>query len=183
MQEGLWNQSRIVKAMAAAVMLGAAISNFSPAPVFAARQQNAKGKSKRFAPAKPSRGAVPRVGVIKDYPATGLTVGCANLYFEYASRALSSPGEYVFLSRSEGDGAWMNLNGRDTRLTLLKTTIWHKSDGAARLTRYDYRAARTRVSVFIEPRESVDDYMFVMRIILLNGRSRRNVKAIGSSDC
>jgi hypothetical protein len=171
------------KIIAAVTIVGARILSFAPpANCGATQTPNAKGQTKRFAAAKPKRDSAPRVGVIKDYPATGLTVGCANLYFEYAKRARSSPVEYVFLSRSQGENAWMNLNGRDTRLILLKAIIWYKSDGQARRTRYDYSAGRTRVSVFIEPREVLEDYTLVMKIIVRNARARREVKAIGSSD-
>ena len=61
--------------------------------------------------------SLPRVGTIKDYPATGLMTGCGNLYVYPASPAAgSSPEAYVFLSRGDGGNAWMNLDGRDVRL-------------------------------------------------------------------
>jgi hypothetical protein len=129
------------------------------------------------------RDAAPRVGTIKDYPATGLMTGCANLYFEFANRTPATSDAYVFLSRSGGENAWMNLDGRDTRLTLLKTTIWHKPDESPRRSRYDYRAGAARISVLIEPRETSGDYTLGMKIILRQGRAVRIVNAVGSSDC
>lgn len=127
--------------------------------------------------------AVPRVGTIKDYPATGLMTGCANMYFEFANQIRNTSADYVFLSRSGGENAWMNLDGRDTRLALLKTTIWHKADESGRRTRYDYRAGAARTGVFIEARETSDDYTLVLKIVMRVGRAVRVVKALGSADC
>lgn len=132
---------------------------------------------------KQKKDNAPRLGTIRDYPATGLMTGCANLYFEFADQILTAPVDYVFLSRSGGENAWMNLDGRDTRLALLKTTIWHKSDESFRRSRYDYRAGATLISVFIEPRVSAEDYTLEMKIVLRRGRVVRVVKALGSSDC
>jgi len=129
------------------------------------------------------RNVAPRVGTIKDYPATGLMTGCANLYFEFANRTPATSDAYVFLSRSAGEDAWMNLDGRDMRLVLRKTTIWHKRDESERRSQYDYRAGAARISVFIEPRNAAEDYTLVMKIILRQGRAVRIVNAVGSSDC
>ena len=126
---------------------------------------------------------VPRVGTVKDYPATGLKTGCANMYFEFANSSRRTSEDYVFLSRSGGENAWMNLDGRDTRLALLKTTIWHKADKSGRRSRYDYRAGVARLSVFIEARETADDYTLAMKIVVRVGRAVRVVKALGSADC
>lgn len=139
--------------------------------------------TKRPATRNQKKDVVPRVGTIKDYPATGLMTGCANLYFEFANQTLEAPTDYVFLSRSGGENAWMNLDGRDTRLVLLKTTIWHTADESPRGSQYDYRAGATRISVFIEPSNALSDYTLKMKIILRQGRAARVIKAVGSSDC
>jgi hypothetical protein len=138
---------------------------------------------KRHVTQNRKKAVVPRVGTIKDYPATGLMTGCANMYFEFANPARTTSEDYVFLSRAGGENAWMNLDGRDTQLALLKTTIWHKADESGRRSRYDYRAGAARLSVFIEPRETSDDYTLSMKIVVRVGRAVRVVKAVGSADC
>jgi hypothetical protein len=73
--------------------------------------------------AQVAKNSLPRVGTIKDYPATGLMTGCGNLYFYKASDANSTTANYVFLSRGDGSHAWMNLNGRDVRLQQIKSGV------------------------------------------------------------
>ncbi|HEX3086687.1 MAG TPA: hypothetical protein VHP99_19275, partial [Pyrinomonadaceae bacterium] len=63
--------------------------------------------------------SAPRIGTIKDYPATGLMTGCGNLYF-YRRGQPATDANYVFLARGDGSNAWMNLNGRDVRLQQIK---------------------------------------------------------------
>jgi hypothetical protein len=128
------------------------------------------------------RTSFPRVGTIKDYPATGLMTGCGNLYFYKAAPAKSDGANYVFLSRGGGDNAWMNLNGRDVRLKQVKS-----ASANTKSRRYDYRYGDLRLTVVFEdfkprnPDES--DHMFKMKIILRKGREVRVVHAVGSADC
>ena len=141
-------------------------------------------------PQSPQRTApkngIPRVGTIKDYPATGLMTGCGNLYVYPASRAGDAPPEaYVFLSRGDGGNAWMNLGGRDVRLRKVKTPANHKRNADS----YYYRVGNLRVSVFIQSFRPKDgdvanaDMTFKMKITLRNGSAVRVVRATGSSDC
>ena len=126
---------------------------------------------------------LPRVGVIKDYPATGMMTGCSNLYFVFPRKNKPLEEEYVFLAHTDGDG-WMNLNGRDTRLTFLKTRITRKC-GVETRWRYYYRAGATRIIVSItnNVRGSADDYPYAMIITLRKGSAVQRVKAVGSADC
>jgi hypothetical protein len=126
------------------------------------------------------KNALPRVGAIKNYEATGMMTGCGNLYFKFPNKS-DEAKNYVYLARAEGEGAWMNLNGRDTRLTLLKTTSWRKGDRVTKW-RYDYRMGTTRISVYIEFNND-EDFSLDMKIILKKGRSTRTIKAVGYSDC
>ena len=135
---------------------------------------------------QPRRDILPRVGTIKDYPATGLATGCGNLYFYPASQAKDVNGEkYVFLARGDGSDAWMNLNGRDVRL--LQTKSLTRVKGNPR--RFYYRLGKLRVSVAIEAlkpeREPVNegDPMFKMTITIRKGRAVRTVRAVGGADC
>jgi hypothetical protein len=134
---------------------------------------------------KPASDFVPRVGTIKDYPATGLMTGCGNLYFYQAAQAKSTDASYVFLSRGDGSNAWMNLGGRDVRLRQIKPLSRQKR----KPHRHYYRLGRLRITVLFEDFKPEDapaeegDSMFKMTIILRNGHATRIVRAVGDSDC
>ena len=123
---------------------------------------------------------LPRVGTIKDYPATGLMVGCGNLYFYKVADANSTTANYVFLSRGDGSHAWMNLNGRDVLLRKIK------SRGDRKFSRYSYRYRD--VHIFVEFAEYTaptgeTDHTSKMTITLRRGGRVRIVRAVGGSDC
>ena len=133
--------------------------------------------------AQTTRDSLPRVGTIKDYPATGLMTGCGNLYFYPAPQTNPAGDAYVFISRGDGSNAWMNLNGRDVRLRQLKPRASQK------LRPYYYRSGTLRITVLIEPFKPANapvadnDPMMKMKITLRKGRSRRILLATGDSDC
>ncbi len=131
----------------------------------------------------PGRARPPRVGTIKNYEATGLATGCANLYFYPAKRPAAAPPEaYVFLSRAGGEDAWMNLDGRDVRLVLLKTSTLYR---AGKPTRWqsDYRAGATRIRVVTTPGSNPEGPSLLMTITATRAGFKRIVKAVGDSDC
>lgn len=127
---------------------------------------------------------LPRVGTIKDYPATGLMTGCGNLYFYFATNPNSSAADYVFLARGDGSNAWMNLDRRDQRLQQVKL-----SRSKRNTRRFEYRLGTLRISVLFEDfqrqSEAVeeDEPMLRMKITLRRGPAVRIVRAVGSSDC
>lgn len=131
------------------------------------------------------KNVLPRVGTIKDYPATGLMTGCGNLYFYSASQAKPSPDAYVFLARGDGSNAWMNLGGRDVRLRQIRSLTRDNR----KTRRFYYRHGNLRVSVVIEDfkpeTETVaeGDSMDKMKITLRQGRAVRIVRAVGDADC
>ncbi len=131
------------------------------------------------------RDRLPRVGTIKDYPATGLMTACGNLYFYPASQTNSSTPTYVFLARGDGSNAWMNLGGRDQRLR--QTNLLTRDN--RKLRQFSYRIGELRVSVLIESFKAEnrpggdEDFMFKMKITLRKGRAVRIVRAVGSADC
>ncbi|HWS54922.1 MAG TPA: hypothetical protein VN228_12375 [Pyrinomonadaceae bacterium] len=155
------------KALVAALLCASALS-FAPARAGGETRGARAGARRKGAVAS----RVPRVGTIKDYPATGMMVGCGNSYFVPAGQVERAGENYVFLARHGGDGAWMNLDGRDTRLTLLRAS------GA----RTEYRAGATRISVRAEPTGD-DTYSVKLTIVLRRGRARRVVRAVGYADC
>lgn len=132
------------------------------------------------------RDVLPRVGTIKNYPATGLMTGCGNLYFYPAVQARSSDADdYVFLASGDGNNAWMNLGGRDVRLRQVKSLTRENR----KLQRYSYRLGNLRVSVVIEAFKpegepvGEGDAMYKMKITLRRGRAVRIVRAVGHADC
>lgn len=127
----------------------------------------------------PKNRALPGVGTIKDYPATGLMTGCGNLYFHKAGNARPTDANYVFLSRGDGSHAWMNLNGRDVLLRQIKSRV----RGGQKMRPFIYRYGNVHITVVTEPSERDTDDMFKMKIILRSGRSVRVVHAVGSADC
>jgi hypothetical protein len=132
-----------------------------------------------------TRDGLPRVGTIKDYPATGLMTGCGNLYFYPAGRANSTSDAYIFLARGDGSNAWMNLNGRDVRLQQIKS----RKRGNGQTQPFHYRVGKVRITVTVEAfkkeNEAVndDDPMARMRLTLRTGRAVRVLRAVGGSDC
>ena len=130
--------------------------------------------------------SLPRVGTIRDYPATGLTVGCANLYFVLPDEVKAIGEDYVFLARSEGQNAWMNLNGRDVRLQQIKSP--RRRNQTARP--FKYRSGEVFIDVLIKNRESRNgsegddtDYFLEAIITIRKGRAARKIRALGYSDC
>lgn len=129
----------------------------------------------------PTNNSLPRVGTIKDYPATGLMTGCGNVYVYKVADADSSTANYVFLSRGDGSHAWMNLNGRDVRLRQTKSAA-----DAKRLRPDSYRYGNVHITVETKPftpRAGRPEHMFKMKITLRKGRAVRVVHAIGDADC
>lgn len=126
--------------------------------------------------------SLPKVGTIKDYPATGLMTGCGNLYFYKAADANSTTANYVFLARGDGSHAWMNLNGRDVRLLQFKSGV----RANRKLRGYFYRYRGVRITVEIEdytPPAGETGHTNKMKITFRKGRTVRVVQAIGGSDC
>ena len=124
--------------------------------------------------------SLPRVGTIKDYPATGLMTGCGNLYFYKVEDANSTIANYVFLSRGDGSHAWMNLNGRDVLLRKIKSRVDRK------FSRYSYQYRDVRVTVefaeYTAPAGETD-HTSKMKITFRRGGRVRIVRAVGGSDC
>ena len=135
-------------------------------------------------PASLAAQKLPRVGRIKDYPATGLTAGCGNLYFYFERRTGRTGADYVFISNGDGTLVWMNLDGRDTALKIVKTPKTIKIPFRA-----NYLWKRILIDVFVEDFKPPDapyaegDSMFRMKIILRRGRALKTIRAVGDADC
>jgi len=127
---------------------------------------------------------LPRVGTIKDYPATGLMVGCGNSYYYFERRARTSGANYVFISNADGTIAWMNLDGQDVSLKPVEIPKPANIPFRAR-----YRWKNISITVLVEDFKPPDapaadgDAMFRMKIILRRGRARKTIRGVGSADC
>lgn len=132
-----------------------------------------------------AQGGPPRIGTIKGYPEkTGLAAGCGNYYFHRPPyRPESADSSLVFIANSDGTYAWMNLDGRDVRLTPIRL----RRRDPRRARGFYYRRGTLRVSVLFErfaPGELHDeDFTLKIRIVLRRGRAVRTAAGIGYADC
>lgn len=127
---------------------------------------------------------LPRVGTIRDYPATGLTAGCGNSYYYFEGRTGRTGEDYVFIANRDGTIAWMNLDGRDVSLKLVEKP---PSDEFPFQSVYRWKKVSivVRVADFKPPDAPYEegDSMFRMNITLRRGRARKTIRAVGSADC
>jgi hypothetical protein len=126
-------------------------------------------------------GRTPHVGTIKDYPATGMMTGCGNAYFHFPRHAPSDTN-LVFITPGNGHFAWMNLDGRDTRVTLVRATTWYEKEEGVKW-RHDYRAGATLITTVSVRDERDADDQIRMTITVRRGRAARTVRVVGSADC
>lgn len=129
-------------------------------------------------------GTLPRVGVVRKYDdGSGYTWdGCGNHFLVMrAPPTKSFESKFIFVSNPNGSIAWMNLNGRDTRLELVKMTLWYQRSGKV-FARYDYRAERIQITVrFQQSTDFISDYPAT--ISLRNGGATRQINATGLAQC
>jgi hypothetical protein len=132
---------------------------------------------------KSKKSVLPRIGTIRDYPATGLMTGCGNSYYYFAYQAKTPGADYVFLSNGDGRIAWMNLNGRDTRLRFIRNR-----QSEVPPFRSFYRWRDVFITIAVEPfnppdKMSEDDPASKMKITLRRGRAVKTILAAGEADC
>src|SRR5260370_41018022 len=87
--------------------------------------------------------------------------GCDQHYLSPLNGSIG--GKYIFISNADGSIAWMNLNGHDVRLELVKTKLWRRRRGNV-FAQYQYRARRIQITVSL-PQET--DYIFGYRAKLV----------------
>ncbi len=124
------------------------------------------------------RGVLPRVGAIRDDQTVGATKpGCGN-HILYRTRYAAGD---IFRSDDDGANAWMNLDGRNVRLELLKTTL-RRRDPYEASARYEYRYRNVRVTVSLT---QLSDYTVWLPATLTvrAGRAARTIKAFIAPQC
>ena len=129
----------------------------------------------------------PRVGEIEDLSEVSRTVSCG-FYFQLPKKGEANPSRYVFISQVDGRDAWMNLDGRDTRLRLVRISPYPRERLGAR-RRIDYRAAggyevlvRTVVDA-VSDENNYEPTRFRVTLTVSRGRARTVVTAVGYSGC
>jgi hypothetical protein len=75
-----------------------------------------------------------------------MMTGCDNSYF-HLPRQAASDTSLVFIAPGDGNFAWMNLDGRNVKLKLLKTTLYHLDEYGAANAVYEYRYQNVAVTV------------------------------------
>lgn len=124
---------------------------------------------------------LPQVGEILDVKkaANGFPEGCGNHF-------LRNPGNeransYIFAASQDNLQAWMNLDGRDLPLKLVKTIAWYRHFHP--FVRLLYRAAKIDIIVnFENPIDYFDKY--AARITLRQmGKAARVIRAVGLPEC
>lgn len=135
----------------------------------------------------PSRLHAPGVGNIENLSEVSRTVSCG-FYFQLPKRGEPQPDRYVFISQVNGEDAWMNLDGRDTRLELIRISPYPKERLGAR-RRIDYRAPggyRVRVETTVTGLSDENNYeptRFRVRLTVSRGGRTAVVRAVGSAGC
>jgi hypothetical protein len=127
-------------------------------------------------PAQKSK--LPRIGYLREDQKTGGgKEGCGDhvIYFKEGQE------HAIFASDDEGFNAWMNLNGKNVELRLIKTTLYHR-DALDADAIYEYRYRDVQITVRMP---QLYDYVFYfpVRIVIRRGNSRRFMKAVVSPQC
>ncbi len=129
----------------------------------------------------------PRVGEIENLTKVSETVSCG-FYFQLPKQEEPGANRYVFISQPDGRDAWMNLDGRDVRLTLVRISPYPKERVGAR-RRIDYRAGgghRVLVETIVVGLSDENNYeptRFRVTLTIGKGGRKRVVRAVGYSGC
>jgi hypothetical protein len=121
---------------------------------------------------------LPRVGYLRsDQPAGRSHDGCDNHYLYRQKGAVKS----IFTSGADGFDAWMNLDGQNVELNLVRTTLSHVDPFEAK-ARYDYRYKDIRITVSLT---HLSDYTVWVpaRLVLRRGRAARTLRAFVTPQC
>jgi hypothetical protein len=125
------------------------------------------------------KGFLPRAAVLKSSEPRGATTGgCDNHLLVFGRDA----NKLFFESNPNGLDAWMNLDGRNVKLRLLKTTLYHRDEYGYANAFYDYRYKKIRIRVNLPLLTDYTTYQ-PARLTLSDGRVRRAIKAFAAPQC
>jgi hypothetical protein len=133
-----------------------------------------------FAAVLDAQNALPRVGPIKNYDLATKNIegGCDNHFVTFRGEKRLS--RVIFISLSDGSSAWMNLNGNDVELQLVKATIAHQELRDRARVEYRY-GTFTVVLTYDQMTDYVGEYPVSIRISA--GRGVRTLRAVGQPQC
>ena len=137
-------------------------------PAFFGQHGRTQGKS-----------VLPRVGLIDgDAPRSSRLDGCDSHLLSLKEEA----DRLFFESHPDGQDAWMNLDGRNVKLRLLKVTLNYLDEygTASGVYEYSYRDVAVTVSLPV-----VYDYIdwVPAKVVLRKGRAARTFKAFVMPQC
>ena len=125
------------------------------------------------------RNALPRVGLIdRDAPRGARVPGCDSHPLSLKKEA----EELFFESRPDGLDAWMNLDGRNVKLKLLKTTLYHLDEFGGGNAVYEYRHRNVAVTVSLPFYSDYVDWL-PAKVVLRRGRAVRAIRAFVMPQC
>lgn len=134
-----------------------------------------------------ARRRAPRVREIVNTSEVSKTVSCG-FYFQFPTKPDAPTGRYVFISQMNGRDAWMNLDGRDTRLELVRISPYPKERIGARRW-IDYRAhggyaVRVETTVVgLSDENNYEPTRFRVRFTVSRRGRAAVVRAVGSAGC
>lgn len=127
------------------------------------------------------KNVLPRVGAIKDLENFyHRKAGCGNHFLYVRKYAIHENN--IFNSDDEGYNAWMNLDGRNVELKLVKTTLLHREIFNDADAIYEYLSGNVRITVRLR---RFSDYIAwePATITLRKGRAVRTIRAYITPQC
>jgi hypothetical protein len=122
---------------------------------------------------------LPRVRRLRtDQPASSGKDGCDNHPLTFHKDG----DDYFFDSHDDGRDAWMNLDGKNVRLTLLRSILVYTDEYGTANATYEYRYKQTLITVKLP---FYSDYIewVPATLQLRRGRSNRTYKAFVAPQC
>lgn len=148
-------------------------------PCAAISQTKSIGQKSGDTGKKIKRVRLPQVGVIKE---ASLSNACGY----YLSRTQVNP-EYIFLADTGAKEAYMNFDGRDTRLKFISVSRWKDTKVGARryfvLTAGELKISVLTIVVRVSNENEMDGGLLKAFITISRGRSKKTVKVFGSNGC
>jgi hypothetical protein len=125
------------------------------------------------------KSVLPRVGKIRNDQSRGRDVeGCDSHLLTFRKNA----DDLFFVSHPNGLDAWMNLDGHNVQLKLLKTTLYHLDEYGYANAVYEYRYRKINITIRLPLMTDYTTYV-AAKVLLRNGRSRRSLRAFAAPQC
>jgi hypothetical protein len=127
----------------------------------------------------PGGSALPRVGMIdSDAPRSSRVDGCDSHLLSLKEEA----DRLFFESHPDGQDAWMNLDGRNVKLRLLKVTLNYLDEFGTANGVYEYSHKDVAVTVSLPVVYDYIDWV-PAKVVLRKGRAVRTIRAFVMPQC